>query len=50
MKSVIARFALANAISLGAALLASANAADVTVGAAFPMSGDNAEYGQIFSS
>jgi ABC-type branched-subunit amino acid transport system substrate-binding protein len=31
-------------------MLNTASAADVAIGAAFPMSGDNAEYGQIFSS
>jgi ABC-type branched-subunit amino acid transport system substrate-binding protein len=38
------------ALTLSMSMLNTASAADVAIGAAFPMSGDNAEYGQIFSS
>ena len=43
MKKILASLAI-----LSAALALPAVAADITIGAAFPMSGANAEYGQVF--
>ena len=50
MKKLFSVPAILSALAIGALTFQPAIAADITIGAAFPMSGDNAEYGQIFSS
>ena len=50
MKKLFAVPSLASILAIAALALQPALAADITIGGAFPMSGDNAEYGQIFSS